>query len=67
MARRAVGRIALGLREMKATHGASAGGEFVHRQTHALNHADKEVGQWRVVGFVEGQVPAMLETAAGQQ
>ena len=60
MARRAVGRIALGLREMKATHGAGAGGEFVHRQTHALHHADKEVGQGIVVGSVEAQVLAVL-------
>ena len=54
MARRAAGRIALGLREMKATHGASAGGKLVYRQVHTLHHADEEVGQRIVVVAVEG-------------
>lgn len=60
MARRAVGRIALGLREMKATHGASAGGKLVYWQVHTLHNADEEIGQGIVVGSVEGQVLAVL-------
>ena len=59
MARRAVGRIALGLREMKATHGASAGGKLVYRQVHnrqvhTLHNADEEIGQGIVVCAIEG-------------
>ena len=54
MARRVVGRIALGLREMKATHGASAGGKLVYRQVHTLHNADEEIGQGIVVSAIEG-------------
>ena len=54
MARRAAGRIALVLREMKATHGASAGGKLVCRQIHTLHNADEEVGQGIVVSAIEG-------------
>ena len=45
---------ALGLGELEALHGAGASGKLISRETHALHHADEEVGKGIVVLAVEG-------------
>src|SRR5262245_59885226 len=45
---------------------AGAGAELATADAEALEHADVEVGQRRRVLRAEGEVPAVLEPAAGQ-
>src|SRR5262249_43207053 len=47
--------------------GAGAAAALVHLQSEALEHRDKEVAQRRVALRVEGEVPAVLEAAPGEQ
>src|SRR4051794_16878126 len=53
--------------QIEATHGAGGRGELVGLQAEALQHRDEEIWQRIIVLGVEGEMLAMLETAASEE
>jgi len=64
----AVGTALIGKeRSAQAGHGTGGGGEAISFDSHLLERAYEEVGEWVVVLAIEGEVLAVFETAACEE